>query len=130
MPTSANDGGIWRGGEHDCLCMRMRPLKVREKIINSQKEKENDSKKWLQQYGRVDVVTHLFEDDDDDVRDGGVFGFYNKEQWAFNMQLRICLSASLWCPAASVAFQEAYRYDRSVSPTQEDNWLPDVSHHP
>lgn len=93
MPTSANDGRICGGGEHDCPCLHVCCLKmVAGKIINSQKEKKNDSKKWLQHHGHVDEVTHQSEDDD--VGGGHVFWFYTGEQWAFNMQLRICMSVS------------------------------------
>lgn len=107
MPTSANDGRICGGGEHDCPCLHVCCLKmVAGKIINSQKEKKNDSKKWLQHHGHVDEVTHQSEDDD--VGGGMYFDFILGSSGLLTCNSEsVCLSAPLWCPAASVAFQEA-----------------------
>lgn len=51
------------------------------------------------------------------------FYFHFKEEWAFNMQLRICLSTTLWCPAASVAFERAWVSLSTSNESHVERWL-------
>ena len=65
--------------------------------------------------------------------DANVFGFHIEELWAFNMQLRICVSVSpplMSCCFCSLSGGRPIVRHAPASPTQEGNWLPDVFHHP
>lgn len=110
-PSSSNDGGRERGGGAGGWLWPREPFEDGwgEIIKNSSSSSSNnDGKKWTQQYGRVspvDEVTHRSE-----VRtmrwgvlmQVRVLGFPFGKEWAFNMQLRICLS--VWPSLMSCCF--------------------------